>query len=218
MKAHNLIVPHSAGKILPKGIHCSGPSEDKSIYLTFDDGPVEAVTLKILDLLEARQAKATFFCVGENITRNPFLYNEILNRGHLTGNHTHNHLNGWKTQTKTYLSNIEECEKLVGHGIFRPPYGRIGWNQWREVRKKFNVVFWSILSGDFDRRMSPRDCAGHVIRHVKPGSIVVFHDSLKASANVLESLPAVLDFLSEKNYKCNTLHSLLKTPHSSYDK
>ena len=175
-------------------------SSDKSIFLTFDDGPCPDVTDKILDVLKKYDAKATFFCVGENIVSYPKLYSRIIEEGHQVGNHTYNHLNGRKTDTSTYLSNYYKCEKLVDTGLFRPPYGKISYRQLKSIRKQSKVIMWDVLSGDFDASVGNDQCFRNVINNCSNGSIIVFHDSLKAADKVLNTLPRVLDHFKQKGF------------------
>lgn len=210
MQIHQIVPPAFLQKLMPRETYCFGPApaQNKTIYLTFDDGPVAGVTDEITAMLKAYQSKATFFCVGENANNQPKLIDLLVNEGHLLANHTYNHLNGWKTPTDSYLENIDKCSQLINSKLFRPPYGRITRAQWKAVVMKYKVVLWSVLSGDYNNKLSPDDCARQVIGNIRPGSIVVFHDSQKASKNVLKALPMVLEYLSEKEFNCITLNSL----------
>lgn len=178
----------------------------KVVYLTFDDGPIPETTEWILNTLEKFDAKATFFCVGENVQKHPILYQKILQAGHLTGNHTFNHLNGWTTDTDTYVQNIEKAAKLIKSNLFRPPRGMIRINQAQEVLKKYNVVMWNVLSVDYDQSVSPEQCLKNVTSNAKGGSIVVFHDSIKARKNMMYALPKTLEYFAEKSYRFATLN------------
>ncbi len=203
-------IPSFVQKFLPTGMYCHGPKADNTVYLTFDDGPNEGVTDKIVQLLEQYDMKATFFCVGDNAARQKSLIQMMEHKGHLIANHTFNHLNGIKTRDSEYYKNIEQCNQIIPTRLFRPPYGRIRWRQCKVLKKEYNIVLWSVLSGDFDNRLSPVECAGHVVRHLKTGSIIVFHDSIKARNNVLEALPRVLEYLALNNLSSLTLKSLVK--------
>lgn len=209
MLIHKIAIPPLVQHLMPSNTYCYGPKEQKSVYLTFDDGPVEGVTNRITEILRQYSAKATFFCVGENIIKNRGIYDQVVAEGHLTGNHTHNHLKGWTTTLTDYWENVALCRQQVPEKIFRPPYGKITPRQWRLLSTHYKVIFWSLLSGDFDSRVSPDSCSDQVIRKVRPGSIVVFHDSQKAARNVLNALPKVLDHLTEKGYQCKTLNQIL---------
>jgi len=172
----------------------------KEIFLSFDDGPHPEITARVLDILDNYQAKATFFCVGHNVKKFPETYREILSRGHKTANHSFNHLNGWKTPSQIYYNNIEKCASLVDSKLFRPPYGRISLKQIAHLKKKYSIVMWSVLSMDYSKKISPEQCLTNSITYTKPGSIVVFHDSKKASENMLYALPGFLDHFKKLGY------------------
>lgn len=179
------------------------PAANKSIYLTFDDGPHPTITPFVLDELSKYNAKATFFCIGKNVEEHPDIYKSILDRGHAVGNHTFNHLNGWKTPNAKYLQNILDARKLISSDLFRPPYGRITSKQKRllmQLEDPFKVVMWSVLSGDFDTTITPEKCYRNVLKNSKSGSVIVFHDSEKAYERLQYALPAVLKYLSERGY------------------
>ncbi|HET6244397.1 MAG TPA: polysaccharide deacetylase family protein [Bacteroidia bacterium] len=176
------------------------PSEKKSLYLTFDDGPEPQVTPFVLDILKQYKAKATFFCVGENVHKNPDLYKRILIEGHKTGNHSYNHLNGWKTKSENYINNIQKCALVVNSKLFRPPYGKITPKQAKLLRPFFKIVMWDVLSGDYSEQNSEMKCYENIANHASNGSIIVFHDSLKSKKNVLSVLPKTLEHFSKKGY------------------
>lgn len=184
------------------------PAEEKVIYLTFDDGPIPGLTPWVLDTLNDFKAKATFFCVGENVKKHPSIFRRILTEGHAVGNHTFNHLNGWDTPEIDYLRNTlqadEEMRKFTQTDLFRPPYGRIGRKQIRQLRHK-RIVMWDVLSGDFSARLSPEKVLAKSLRHTGPGSIVVFHDNLKAAKNLRSVLPDYLAHFSREGYKFQAL-------------
>jgi peptidoglycan-N-acetylglucosamine deacetylase len=178
------------------------------IYLTFDDGPTPEVTFYVLDELKKYNAKATFFCIGKNVKEHFDIYKRIIAEGHKPGNHTFNHLNGWKTDDREYLEDIKQAANIIDSEYFRPPYGRITKFQLKALQGenyKLKTVMWSVLSGDFDVKISPENCYLNVIKNVKPGAIVVFHDSLKAFARLEYALPRVLDFFSEKGFQFKIL-------------
>lgn len=189
------------------------PADEKSIYLTFDDGPHETATPFVLDVLKQYQARATFFCIGKNVQAHPAIYRRILDEGHRVGNHTQNHLNGWKTSDKHYLRNVLEAARYIDSDLFRPPYGRITRFQAKLLQKTtgtlenrgFNIVMWSVLSGDFDVQLSPEKCLQHVLLHTAPGSIVVFHDSAKAWDRLQYALPKALEHLGREGYQFKSL-------------
>lgn len=175
----------------------------KTIYLTFDDGPHPVITPFVLGELAKYNAKATFFCIGKNVVNNPSVFNKILEEGHAVGNHTYDHLDGWKTENADYLKNISEAKKHIDSDLFRPPYGRITWNQQKELTQSeqpFKVIMWSVLSGDFDMNISADQCLKNVLKNTKSGSVVVFHDSEKANARLRYTLPLVLKYYTEKGY------------------
>ncbi len=179
----------------------------KSIYLTFDDGPVPEVTEFALESLGAYKAWATFFCVGENVHRYPEIFKKIISLGHSIGNHTYNHFNGWKTKDDTYLENINECLMVMEEHtaqpdskLFRPPYGRITRKQINQVSGQYDIIMWDVLSGDFDRKLAREKCLENTIKHTRNGSIVIFHDSYKAYGNLQYVLPRYLDHFATKGY------------------
>jgi peptidoglycan/xylan/chitin deacetylase (PgdA/CDA1 family) len=176
------------------------PNNENKIYLTFDDGPIPEVTEWVLDILKQYQIKATFFCIGDNIKKNPEIFQRILEDGHFVGNHTQNHLNGWKTEDEVYFKNIKECSELVNSKLFRPPYGRIKKSQHSILNTQYSIIMWDVLSGDFDAKTTPEQCYNNVIKNTKSGSIIVFHDSVKASENLKKTLPKAIDFLLKKGF------------------
>jgi peptidoglycan/xylan/chitin deacetylase (PgdA/CDA1 family) len=177
------------------------PSADKEVYLTFDDGPTPEVTEWVLNILNEFSAKATFFCLGNNVAEQKEIYEKILKNGHVTGNHSYNHKKGFRTSTRNYLKDIDKASTVIDSRLFRPPYGRIWPWQARKVSKKYQVVMWSVLSVDYNSKISGPQVVKNVIENVKPGSIIVFHDSVKASKNLYFALPEVLSFLKENDYK-----------------
>ena len=177
------------------------PTDERILYLTFDDGPIPTVTPWVLDTLRQFDAKATFFCVGENVERYPAIFRRLSSEGHAVGNHTHQHLNGWKTDTAKYLHNVAQCADWVPGHLFRPPYGRLQSNQAKILKQNYQIVMWDVLSGDFDQRITPQKCLDNITRHSRPGSIVVLHDSLKAEQNLRYALPALLEYFSEKKWR-----------------
>ncbi len=179
------------------------PAKERVLYLTFDDGPHPVVTPFVLDQLKKYDASATFFCIGKNVQEYPQIYRRVLMEGHRVGNHTQNHLNGWKTDDKEYLGNIRDAARLIDSNLFRPPYGRIGKLQSVLLRQEpfnYKIIMWEVLSADFDRALSGEHCARNVIRHASPGSIVVFHDSEKAWDRLRVALPKVLEHFSKEGY------------------
>jgi peptidoglycan-N-acetylglucosamine deacetylase len=177
------------------------PDKNKNIYLTFDDGPVPVVTEWVLDLLKSRKILATFFCVGDNVRKYPEIYSRILDEGHSVGNHTYNHLNGWKNSLPEYRRNIASAEKEIQSGLFRPPYGKIRPMIGREISNRYKIIMWDVLSRDFDSAVSGDKCAAIVLAETRPGSIIVFHDSPKSKTNLMHALPICIDTLKERGYK-----------------
>ena len=204
------------------------PTQEKEIFLTFDDGPIPEITPEVLSILEKYKAKATFFCIGDNINKHPDVFVRVKNDGHAIGNHTFNHLKGWATEDAPYLQNFLKCQALTQSNLFRPPYGRIkksqisklvsGYSLWAEglnpqprhskhltCNSSLKIIMWDVLSGDFDTSLSPEKCYRNVIKHTEQGSIVVFHDSLKAFDRLQYALPKVLDYFSKKGYRFSSL-------------
>jgi len=245
------------GKFFYPSLLWNLPKTGNTLYLTFDDGPIPEVTPWVLALLKEYHAKATFFCIGENIVKHPEVFDQILAEGHNVGNHSFNHLNGWKTPISTYIENVEKAEKIIFEKresrnqrqetrdknqdnrtgnieergekkesrdkkqdfrtesienrketqnknikLFRPPYGKITPKQIKTLQGQgFKIVMWEVISGDFDLNISPENCLNNVLKNSKPGSIVVFHDSIKASANLKEVLPKVLEYFHQKGFE-----------------
>lgn len=171
-----------------------------TLYLTFDDGPVVGVTDWVLEILKEYNAKATFFCVGENVKRNPELFNQIIDQGHSVANHSYNHLSGWKTSNYSYFKNVLKANEIINSKLFRPPYGRITRSQVKGLKNRYNIIMWDVLSGDFDINIKPESCVNNVISAAKSGSIVVFHDSDKSKNTLMKTLPEVLRYYTVKGY------------------
>lgn len=181
------------------------PVTDKILFLTFDDGPVPEVTPQVLDILAQYDAKATFFCVGQNIKRNPQIFSDILNQGHSVGNHTFSHLNGWNEENLSYFHDIRHAARLTGSPLFRPPYGKLKPGQSQFLQRHYRIVMWDVLSGDFDRNTTAQRCVQNVIHHAEPGSIVVFHDSIKSASKVLYALPIILEHFQNQGFEFKAL-------------
>lgn len=177
------------------------PTQEKILYLTFDDGPIPEVTPWVLKQLAEYQAKATFFTVGENVAKHPDVFQQVLDAGHAVGNHTYNHLKGWRTDNIPYFHNVRRCARLVNSELFRPPYGKLKPKQAQFLQRHYNIVMWDVLSGDFDVDLSKEECYENVIRTTKPGSIIVFHDSLKAKEKMQYALPKVLAYYHQLGYR-----------------
>ena len=181
---------------------------NRCIYLTFDDGPIPIVTPFVLNILKQYNAKATFFCIGDNVRKHPAIFEQVKNDGHAIGNHTYNHLKGWITEDKTYLDNFLQADKLLDTKLFRPPYGRIKRSQVKLLQKAkpgIQIVMWSVLSADYDATFTPERCLGNVIKNTKPGDIVLFHDSLKAQERMEYALPRALEYWSREGYSFGLL-------------
>lgn len=181
------------------------PTSEKILYLTFDDGPIPLVTPWVLETLRTYAAKATFFCVGDNVQKHPEVFQQLISEGHAVGNHTFNHLNGWKTETSTYLENVAQCSQVFNSKLFRPPYGRLKPQQLKALKKDFRIVMWDVLSGDFSQKLSGETCLQHVVQYARSGSIVVLHDSLKAERNLRYVLPRVLEHFRGLGFRFEAL-------------
>jgi peptidoglycan/xylan/chitin deacetylase (PgdA/CDA1 family) len=184
------------------------PTDEKVMYLTFDDGPIPDNTEWILETLEKYNAKATFFCVGHNVQKYPSLFEKITNKDHTVGNHTFNHLNSWKNSAPIYLQNIDMAAKFIDSNLFRPPYGKLKMNVLKAIRNDYQIVLWDVLSRDFDRGISPEQCAANVIKSAKNGSVIVFHDNYKASANLRFALPSVLEHYTALGFRFESLENI----------
>ncbi len=186
---------------------------EKKVYLTFDDGPTPEITEWTLNQLQRYDAKATFFCIGKNIQNHPDIFKKVITSGHAIGNHTFNHLNGWNTSDEMYFENVNLCADEISaqhseHNcrLFRPPYGKIKPSQSKQLRKMgYTIVMWDVLSEDFDATITAEKCLENVLKNVKSGSIIVFHDSVKAYPHLEYVLPRTLQFLKEKGFVCECI-------------
>jgi peptidoglycan/xylan/chitin deacetylase (PgdA/CDA1 family) len=192
------------------------PTKDLVLFLTFDDGPVPGVTPAVLELLREYNAKATFFCIGDNVQKHPEVFQQVINEGHAIGNHTYNHLNGWKTRTEDYILNIDKCHGQLKSEIrnpqsaidfFRPPYGKLSISQYLKLKLDYSIIMWDVLSKDWKQHLTGDDCFGIVKKKAKPGSIIVFHDSLKAEARMLPALEKILKYFSERGFRFDRIPS-----------
>ena len=173
----------------------------KTVYLTFDDGPIPEVTPWVLDVLERYKVKATFFCVGDNVRKHPDVYRQLLERGHKTGNHTFNHVQGWNNKTSFLLDNTAKADALIGSSLFRPPHGHMRVPQNRAIQKAgYSVVMWDVVTRDYSRFMTPEQVLQNVKKYTRDGSIIVFHDSLKAEKNMKYALPRAIEWLQNEGY------------------
>lgn len=196
------------------------PTTEKTVYLTFDDGPTPEITDWTLAILKQYNAKATFFCIGENIVKHPELFKQLQKAGHSTGNHTYNHINGWYLDAESYMKNVLLCENSITDTsddintekkLFRPPYGKLKRKQFKSLKDKgYKIIMWDILSADFDTTISPQVCAENVLKNIKPGSIIIFHDSIKASKNLKYALPQTLEYLQKNGYEMKAIKFALE--------
>lgn len=207
MRLYFIKTPRIVKKLFSNYTWCFA-SKEKEVYLTFDDGPTDKITDFVLNELKKYNAKATFFCIGKNIENHPEIFDRIIIEGHSIGNHTQNHFNGWRHSLKDYIKNVEECEKVISNRVnlsyklFRPPYGKIKPSQGKKIIEKgYKIIMWDVLSADFEKRLSKEKCLKNVLKNTKKGSVIVFHDSVKASERLCYTLPIVLKKLSEKGYK-----------------
>lgn len=181
------------------------PTEDKVIYLTFDDGPIPEVTPWVLETLRNHHAKATFFCVGDNIRKHPDTFKTLLAEGHATGNHSFHHLNGWATDNIRYFHDVRQGARVAKTEFFRPPYGRLTLRQAQFLQRHYDIIMWDVLSADFDAQLSGEQCLQNVITNGEPGSIIVFHDSLKAETQLKYALPRVLDHYGNLGFRFESI-------------
>ena len=179
--------------------------EKPTLYLTFDDGPIPQLTPWVLEQLERYDARATFFCVGNNVRRYPDVLRKVIAAGHSVGNHTTHHLDGWKTDNVPYFHDIRHCAVSLKTSLFRPPYGRLKPSQAQFLQRHYQIVMWDVLSGDFDPELTPDDCFDNVVENASPGSIVVMHDSLKSEEKLRQVLPRLLAHYTERGYAFDRL-------------
>ena len=176
------------------------PNSNNTIYLTFDDGPIVGVTDNCLDILNEYKVKATFFCVGQNAKNNLSLVKRITQDGHAIGNHSFNHLKGWKTDNETYINNVHQCSEYVDSKLFRPPYGKAKRSQLKSLKDDYKIIMWDVLSGDFDPNVTVEKAIDNVVSKTQSGSIIVMHDNEKCGEKMLEILPKVIAQLLEKGF------------------
>jgi len=195
-------------RLLFPGGHWRIPVEDKKvIYLTFDDGPIPDITPWVLNLLDKYGIKATFFCVGDNVRKHPDIYRQVLEKGHQVGNHTFNHLQGIRTFSKNYIRNIEIASQYIKSNLFRPPHGHMRLPQFFSLRKKYKIVLWDVVTRDYSKRQTPEEVLQNVKKYTRNGSIIVFHDSIKAEKNMKYALPLSIEWLMEQGYEFRTIEA-----------
>lgn len=202
------IKTHSIIKKIFKNYFWDIPSINKVVYLTFDDGPTPEITSWVLFELAKANAKATFFCIGNNIQNHPLIFDDLIKAGHSVGNHTFNHENGWSTKNRNYIESVLLTEKIINdkNKLFRPPYGKIKPSQSISLRSLgYKIIMWDVLSADFDTTITPEKCLENVINNVRSGSIIVFHDSQKAFTNLKYALPKTLEFLNKNGFLCEAI-------------
>jgi peptidoglycan/xylan/chitin deacetylase (PgdA/CDA1 family) len=180
-------------------------TSSKVIYLTFDDGSVPEVTPLVLDILDKYELKATFFCVGENVEKHPDVYADVLRRGHKTGNHTYNHLKGYSFTTKEFVANVRKASQIIESNLFRPPHGQITLQQIRTLKSDYKIIMWDIITHDYNKNLSPETILNTIKKHTRCGSIVVFHDSIKAKENMLSVLPLAIEWWLNEGYAFGVL-------------
>jgi len=194
-------VPQWLKMLYPKRIWQMDVHE-KILFISFDDGPHEIITPQVLDILAKHGAKATFFCLGKNVLQHPSIFERIMAEGHAVGNHSHHHLNGWKSTDEEYMDDVVAASRWISSNLFRPPYGRLKSSQARRLQAAgFKVVMWGVLSADYNKKISKEKCAVRVSKHIEPGAIVLFHDSEKAANNMLHALEMLLKNATEQGFR-----------------
>ena len=209
MHTYFIKIPWIAKQLFPS-YTWSIDTKEKEVFLTFDDGPHPVITPWVLEQLKTYNARATFFCIGKNVHEHPNIYARVLHEGHATGNHTYNHLNGWKVDIRAYLQDVTKAAALIQTNLFRPPYGRIKWKQARQINNALNrddakVIMWDVLSADFDQTITKEECLQNVLCNYTKGSVIVFHDSEKAFPHLQFVLPKLLEHLKQEGYLCSRI-------------
>ncbi len=201
----SLVQPAAIFRTLLPGAYWRMPASGKVVYLTFDDGPVPEITDAVVTMLGRVGAKATFFCIGKNAESHPEIIQRLLREGHSLGNHTYSHKSGWEIPKDVYIKDVDHCAQIIHSNLFRPPYGKLRPTQFFYLRKAYKIIMWDVLSMDYDTSLRPEICLAHVMKHVRPGSIVTFHDSVKAWPRLKEVLPTVLQELTAQGYTFSAL-------------
>jgi peptidoglycan/xylan/chitin deacetylase (PgdA/CDA1 family) len=188
--------------------------QDKTIYLTFDDGPIPDITEFVLETLAQFNARATFFCIGDNIRKHPHIFKKVIENGHTIGNHTYNHLRGWATDDDKYLANVKQCDAEISSKVewndnrkklFRPPHGRIKRSQAKVLLPEYDIVMWDVLTADYDASLTRERVLAKALQYTESGSIVLFHDSIKANKNMSFALPRFLEYFSEREFRFQSI-------------
>ena len=187
-------------RVLFYGSHWRFKTKEKVVYLTFDDGPIPEITPWVLELLDKYNIKATFFCVGDNVRKYPEIYQQVIDKGHVVGNHTFHHLQGLKTTSRAYLKDVKMASTLIKSKLFRPPHGHMRLPQFWFVKRQFKVIMWDVVTRDYSRLMTSEQVFENVKNHTRNGSIIVFHDSIKAGDRMKEALPKSIEWLLEQGY------------------
>lgn len=219
-----LISPPSVCRFMFPAMIWQMPEGEKCLYLTFDDGPHPTITPQVLDILHKYNAKATFFCIGNNVQKYPETFELLKKEGHSIGSHTFNHENGWKTGTDDYVKSVIDANNLIHSNLFRPPYGKVRYSQIKKLRKlasgeePLNIVAWTVIAYDWDKGLTPEQVYNNVIDNVKDGAIIAFHDSGKAYPRMIEALPKVLDYFTGRGYsfKAITLSGSSQNPAQTF--
>jgi len=193
-------VPQFLKKLFPSFIWDYNTGK-KVVYITFDDGPIPESTAWTLNLLKEKNVKATFFCVGDNVKKYPKIYQEILNEGHAVGNHTFNHLRGFTNPTQNYVDNVKLASQYIDSKLFRPPYGMIKRSQAKRLLKDYKIIMWDVLSEDYRQDITPESCYKAVLKNIRPGSIILFHNHLKSEKNMRYALPRLIDELRDRGFE-----------------
>lgn len=178
---------------------------EKKVYLTFDDGPIPEVTPRLLDLLDSYGIKATFFMVGDNVRKYPELFADVKRRGNRVGNHTMHHLQGLRESKDAYLADVADADRYIGSDLFRPPHGWMKRSQGKELSAKYRIVMYDLVTRDYSKHLDAGDVFDNVKKYARPGSIIVFHDSLKSLPRLFEALPKSIEWLMEQGYKFDVL-------------